>query len=687
MSTTHILTFPALLMLLYIPSSDPVTVTTSKPKVEVHENTNAVLSCEFKTEKETNPRVEWKKRGKDVSYVYFDGDFTGPFKGRASIDGATMTLRGVTQKDSGAYHCEVTARQDKIKLGEVTVTLNVLVPPHAPSCEVPETVMKGFSAELRCKDKLSVPAATYSWYKDNKLLHPGNLPEINYTLDSKTGTLKFKSVSKSDEGQYRCEAYNGVGAPKSCAGRHMKITEFKQGVEGMSKSETEEMIEIEIDGREKQECLEEGIEEQTITAAELITQDIDINEPIGNLKKLLEPRLQVPLDGYDICLQDILLHPDHSLFDQGVKTDGTVQLSVQIVTKQGEEKLNILEIVKPVETVEVVIDPDAAAGEEAHLVEDGHVIAVERAAIPDETSEQVTRWAAALEGYRKEQVRLNIPYDPVQWTADQVIHWAVWVMKEFGIEEMEVGGIHIPGRQLCGFSQEEFLQRVPSGEILWSHLELLRKYVLASQDQGQEATVTIDQPVQIIPAPVQQATPTAIKVMKHNKTPRAPRISGEERSSPGNRTGNNGQIQLWQFLLELLTDKDSRDCISWVGEEGEFKLNQPELVAQKWGQRKNKPTMNYEKLSRALRYYYDGDMISKVQGKRFVYKFVCDLRTLIGYSAAELNSLVTECEQKKLARVQLHGLGQPVNTVTLATATGQPVTTVTLAAAALEKDS
>lgn len=67
----------------------------------------------------------------------------------------------------------------------------------------------------------------------------------------------------------------------------------------------------------------------------------------------------------------------------------------------------------------------------------------------------------------------------------------------------------------------------------------------------------------------------------------------------------------------------------------------------------------------ASRYYYDGDMISKVQGKRFVYKFVCDLRTLIGYSAAELNSLVTECEQKKLAR--MHGITQPITTVTLAT--------------------
>lgn len=77
--------------------------------------------------------------------------------------------------------------------------------------------------------------------------------------------------------------------------------------------------------------------------------------------------------------------------------------------RPGEEKLNILEIVKPVETVEVVIDPDAA-GEEGTLVEDGQLIAVERTGLSDETSEQVTRWAAALEGYRKEQVRLGIQY-------------------------------------------------------------------------------------------------------------------------------------------------------------------------------------------------------------------------------------------------------------------------------------
>ncbi|KAI1280604.1 GA-binding protein alpha chain [Halotydeus destructor] len=117
--------------------------------------------------------------------------------------------------------------------------------------------------------------------------------------------------------------------------------------------------------------------------------------------------------------------------------------------------------------------------------------------------------------------------------------------------------------------------------------------------------------------------------------------------SPGNRSGNNGQVQLWQFLLELLTDADCREYIQWQGVEGEFKLCNPEMVAQLWGKRKNKPTMNYEKLSRALRYYYDGDMISKVHGKRFVYKFVCDLKSLIGYDAAELDKLVCETEQRR----------------------------------------
>ena len=78
----------------------------------------------------------------------------------------------------------------------------------------------------------------------------------------------------------------------------------------------------------------------------------------------------------------------------------------------------------------------------------------------------------------------------------------------------------------------------------------------------------------------------------------------------------SGPIQLWQFLLELLTDKSCQNFISWTGDGWEFKLSDPDEVARRWGLRKNKPKMNYEKLSRGLRYYYDKNIIHKTAGKR-----------------------------------------------------------------------
>lgn len=41
--------------------------------------------------------------------------------------------------------------------------------------------------------------------------------------------------------------------------------------------------------------------------------------------------------------------------------------------------------------------------------------------------------------------------------------------------------------------------------------------------------------------------------------------------------------------------------ITWEGTNGEFKLTDPDEVARRWGERKSKPNMNYDKLSRALR--------------------------------------------------------------------------------------
>ncbi|KAM9845698.1 ETS domain-containing protein Elk-3 [Aulostomus maculatus] len=81
-------------------------------------------------------------------------------------------------------------------------------------------------------------------------------------------------------------------------------------------------------------------------------------------------------------------------------------------------------------------------------------------------------------------------------------------------------------------------------------------------------------------------------------------------------------ITLWQFLLQLLLDQSFKHLICWTSNDGEFKLLKSEEVAKLWGLRKNKTNMNYDKLSRALRYYYDKNIIKKVIGQKFVYKFV-----------------------------------------------------------------
>ncbi|KRX25973.1 Uncharacterized protein T07_12953 [Trichinella nelsoni] len=99
----------------------------------------------------------------------------------------------------------------------------------------------------------------------------------------------------------------------------------------------------------------------------------------------------------------------------------------------------------------------------------------------------------------------------------------------------------------------------------------------------------------------------------------------------------SGPIQLWQFLLELLMTRACKDFICWTGDGWEFKLVDPDEVARRWGVRKNKPKMNYEKLSRGLRYYYDKNIIHKTAGKRYVYRFVCDLTQLLGMTFEEVH--------------------------------------------------
>ena len=397
----------------------------------------------------------------------------------------------------------------------------------------------------------------------------------------------------------------------------------------------------------------------------VIIQLIDIREPLNNLRRVLEKKLKTDLSDFDFWLQDReQLDENMTLVEHTVQGEGLVQINLEIKTDSSGRagKINILDVLKPA---------NEEPSEEERSDEEA-----EAPSVPQETKEAgkdcVTRWVVCTQ-FRREQERLAIPTDPGQWSENNVMHWLRWALNTFKSASIDPADWIMSGQELCSISQEQFKSKVPvdPNDLFWTHLELLRKckFVAVVQNaNGVSSTGGVTTNVskgaqkysigprsqhQLQPANTSNLNPVATVRKKKPVTLGVARVGLANNipdGSPGNRSGNNGQVQLWQFLLDLLTDKEHREVIHWLGDEGEFKLNNPEIVAQLWGARKNKPNMNYEKLSRALRYYYDGDMICKVHGKRFVYKFVCDLKEVLGYSASELSKQVAEAEQRSLAR-------------------------------------
>lgn len=79
---------------------------------------------------------------------------------------------------------------------------------------------------------------------------------------------------------------------------------------------------------------------------------------------------------------------------------------------------------------------------------------------------------------------------------------------------------------------------------------------------------------------------------------------------------------LWEFLQHLLADNKYDNCIVWKNERrGIFRLTDHQRVASLWGIQKKRKNMTYDKLSRALRYYYSRNVLKKVDGQRLTYKF------------------------------------------------------------------
>ena len=98
----------------------------------------------------------------------------------------------------------------------------------------------------------------------------------------------------------------------------------------------------------------------------------------------------------------------------------------------------------------------------------------------------------------------------------------------------------------------------------------------------------------------------------------------EEEEEPAAPVRTGSHIHLWQFLKELLSQPQLfGSAIRWLDRQsGIFKIEDSVRVAKLWGRRKNRPAMNYDKLSRSIRQYYKKGMMKKTErSQRLVYQF------------------------------------------------------------------
>ena len=89
------------------------------------------------------------------------------------------------------------------------------------------------------------------------------------------------------------------------------------------------------------------------------------------------------------------------------------------------------------------------------------------------------------------------------------------------------------------------------------------------------------------------------------------------------KQGETSKLTLWDFLQQLLNDSQQGYTlyISWKNKDtGIFKIVDPEGLAKLWGNQKNSLSMTYDKMSRALRYYYQANILRKVQGENHCYQ-------------------------------------------------------------------
>ncbi|KAJ8249064.1 hypothetical protein GJAV_G00230790 [Gymnothorax javanicus] len=231
---------------------------------------------------------------------------------------------------------------------------------------------------------------------------------------------------------------------------------------------------------------------------------------------------------------------------------------------------------------------------------------------------------------------------PQFWSKFQVWEWLQQTLDMHQIDATSIPfqNFDMDGHQLCSMTLQDFTQAAGSiGTLLYQSITELKwsgQYgteIFAPLEIKTEvnefqcnippfkeefSTWTSGELVDIkVPLPTSVAVTSPIPLNPETKQSQShPQTTQLKKHNPRG-------THLWEFIRDILLNPERNPgLIKWEDRSaGVFRFLKSEAVAQLWGKKKNNNSMTYEKLSRAMRYYYKREILERVDGRRLVYKF------------------------------------------------------------------
>ncbi len=88
------------------------------------------------------------------------------------------------------------------------------------------------------------------------------------------------------------------------------------------------------------------------------------------------------------------------------------------------------------------------------------------------------------------------------------------------------------------------------------------------------------------------------------------------------------QLQLWQFLLELLVSEDT-SLLQWTDNEFEFQISKPTELSQLWGKFTGTNGLTYDHFLIGLKCHFNQGIMSQVQGRKLTFRFAGHIRNYV----------------------------------------------------------